>query len=192
MKQLIAPIAIIAALIVFFVVVDRKEFNHHDNVHAVRSESPTANRKLLVSVPETMHETEAMIAVETKSVEEKSVDTVQKKKIRSLLKPSRHAGTEPEEKPVPVAVPVVTAEEAKLLNVDTSSDSYLVLTYCCETNDHFELDVNGTSYPLTGADHSYLWLKKVMSIPRGTNKLSIKAKGKGNAYIAIGDIKLYQ
>ncbi len=94
MKQLIAPIAIIVALIAVFVIIDRKEFSRrHDNVQTIQSESPTTNRKPTVSVPETKPVTESKSAVEAKPVE-----------------------TKPEEKPLPAAVPVVTAEEAEKLN----------------------------------------------------------------------------
>ena len=41
MKQLIVPIAIIVALIAFFVIIDRKEFSRHDDVQTVQNESPT-------------------------------------------------------------------------------------------------------------------------------------------------------
>ena len=78
------------------------------------------------------------------------------------------------------------------LSSDASSDLYLVLTYCCEGYDNLELRVNGVAYPLTGADHSYMWLKKVISIPQGTKTLNIEVKGKSNSYFAIGDILLYQ
>ena len=57
MKQLIAPIAIIVALIAFFVIIDRKEFRRH-GVQTVQSESLASNRKTLVSVPATKPENE--------------------------------------------------------------------------------------------------------------------------------------
>lgn len=91
MKRLIAPIAIIVALIAFFVIIDRKEFSRHDNVRTVQNENPSTNRKPLVSVPETKPVTDVKPAVETKSVE-----------------------TKPGEKLLPAAAPVVTAEEAEM------------------------------------------------------------------------------
>lgn len=70
MKQLIAPIAIIVALIAFFVIIDRKEFSRHDDVQTVQSESPTSNRKPTFSVPETKPVTDVKPAVEAKPVAE--------------------------------------------------------------------------------------------------------------------------
>ena len=70
MKQLIVPIAIIVALIAFFVIIDRKEFSRHDDVQTVQSESPTSNRKPTVSVPETKPVTDVKPAVEAKPVAE--------------------------------------------------------------------------------------------------------------------------
>ena len=70
MKQLIAPVAIIVALIAFFVIIDRKAFSRHDDVQTVQSESPTSKRKPTVSVPETKSVTEIKPAVETKTVVE--------------------------------------------------------------------------------------------------------------------------
>ncbi len=63
MKQLIVPIAIIVALIAFFVIIDR-----HDGVQTVQSVSPTTKRKPAVSVPEIKPVTELKPAVETKPV----------------------------------------------------------------------------------------------------------------------------
>ena len=90
MKQLIVPIAIIVALVAFFFIIDRKEFNRHDDVQTVQSESPTSNKKPLVSVPETKPVIEVKPAVEAKPVETKPV-----------------AGTKPlaENKPVAEAKP---------------------------------------------------------------------------------------
>ena len=73
MKQLFVPISLIVVLIVFFVIVDRKEFSSHDSVQTVQSESPTSNRKPTVSVPNTKPMTEVKVSGETKPVETKSV-----------------------------------------------------------------------------------------------------------------------
>ena len=173
MKQLIVPIAIIIALIAFFVVVDRTEFSRHDDVQTVQSESSTSNKKPLVSVPETKPVTEVKPAVETKPVAEaqpvtdpkpvteakpktdsKPVETTPVVETKSTeaktvaetkpvenkpvaeIKTEKPADTKPvaeiktekpaDTKPVaqtkpgeellPAAVPVVTAEEAEILN----------------------------------------------------------------------------
>ena len=152
MKQLISPIAIIVGLIAFFVIIDRKEFNRHDDVQTVQSESSTTNRKPTVSVPETKSVTEIKPAVETKTVVETKpmaetkpvteakpvTETKPKTDVKSTetkpvaetkpaeAKPVTEAKPEekakpvteakPEEKAKPTAVPVVSAEEAKMLN----------------------------------------------------------------------------
>lgn len=76
--------------------------------------------------------------------------------------------------------------------LDASQDSYLVFTYYNESKDRFELEINGMNYPLTGVDDQYMWLKKTVPLPAGISTLTIKAKGKKEAYIAIGGIQLYQ
>jgi len=58
MKQLIVPIAIIAALIAFFIIIDHKEFNRHQDVRTVQKEASTVNGKPSSAVPETPHTTE--------------------------------------------------------------------------------------------------------------------------------------
>lgn len=70
MKQLIAPIVVIAALIACFIIIDREEFNRHEDDQTVQSVSPTNNRKPTVSVPETKPVTELKPTSETKPVEE--------------------------------------------------------------------------------------------------------------------------
>ena len=70
MKQLIVPIAIIVALIAFFVIIDRKEFSRHDDVETVQIKSPTTNRKPTVSVPEMKPANELKPAGETKPMDE--------------------------------------------------------------------------------------------------------------------------
>lgn len=137
MKQIIVPIVIIAALIAFFVIVDRKEFSRHDDVQTVQSESTTSNKKPLVSVPEIKSENELKPAgktnlvannkpvVETKSVAESKVSTDPKpmeSMTDSVAEASPFEGdtstknvTETK-KLMPTAVPVVNAEEAEKLN----------------------------------------------------------------------------
>ena len=135
MKQLIAPIAIIVALIAFFVIIDRKEFSRHDDVQTVQSESPMTNRKPAVSVAETKPVTEMKPAVETKSVPE--IQPMIDSKFVSAAKPktdtkpdktkplaeTKHAEAQSvvkqiEKKTTQTAVPVATAEDAKLLNAE--------------------------------------------------------------------------
>ena len=136
MKQLIMPAAIIVALIAFFIVIDRKEFSrHNDDVQAVQSESPATNRKTTVSVPETKPVTDVKTAAETKPVETKPVaetnpateaKPVTEAKPKTDTKPAetkpvadtKTVGTNPEEKLLPAAVPVVTAAEAEKLNAE--------------------------------------------------------------------------
>ena len=102
MKQLSAPIAIIVALIAFFVIIDRKEFSRYDDVQTVQSESPTSNRKATFSVPETKPLTEVKPAIETKPVETKPV---------TETKPV--AETKPMTEAKPVTDPKLTVTEAK-------------------------------------------------------------------------------
>lgn len=155
MKQLIVPIAIIIALITFFIVVDCKEFSRHDDVQTVQSESPTTNKKPTVSVPEMKPITEVKPTVEAKPVVEikpvaeakpntdpkpagtKPVDETKPAEVKPIAetKPAetkpvaetqtdKPAETKPqvqtnlEEKLLPAAVPVVTAEEAEKLNAE--------------------------------------------------------------------------
>ena len=165
MKQLIAPIAIIAALIAFFVILEHKEFSRHDDVQTIQSENPTSNGKPLVSVsdPETKPVTDAKPATETKPVETKPVaetkpvteaKPVTDPKPKTDVKPTetkpavetkpvaetksvaetkpaevkpvetKPAETKPvaetkrEEKLLPAAAPVVSAEEAEKLNAE--------------------------------------------------------------------------
>lgn len=70
MKQLIVPVAIIVALIAFFVVMDRKDFNHCNDVQAVKSESSTTIRKPTVPDPQTTAVIETNPSVELKSMTE--------------------------------------------------------------------------------------------------------------------------
>ena len=147
MKQLIAPIAIIVALIAIFVIIDRKEFSRHDDVQTAQSESHPSNRKPLVSVPKTKSVTDAKSAVEAKPgaetkplVETKPVVETKPAEVKPVAE-TKTADTKPmaetktdkpaETKPVtetrleemarPIAVPVVTAEEAEKLNAEAMS-----------------------------------------------------------------------
>lgn len=75
---------------------------------------------------------------------------------------------------------------------DESKQHFLVFTYCCESNDKFELEVNDKSFPLSGNDQSYIWTKKVVPIPNGTHVINVSAHGRENSFFAVGGIQLYQ
>jgi len=139
MKQLIAPVVIIVALIAFFVIIDRKEFSRHDNVQrVVQSGNRMTSRNQSVPVPETKLTTEAKPTVETKPIAETQPVTDPK----PVTEANPKTDTKPAEtKPVfdtihltelnssveiitqttkndllPEAIPVVTPEDAEKLN----------------------------------------------------------------------------
>ena len=146
MKQLIAPVAIIIALLVFFVIVDRREFNRYYDVQTVPSKTLTSNKKPLVSAPETKSGTELKPVAETKPAEARPVETktiaetrptetmtVETMPVAAETRPAEvkpvtemktdkpaeikpMAETKTDVMPTPIAVPVVTAEEAEKLN----------------------------------------------------------------------------
>ena len=138
MKQLIVPIAIIVALIAFFVIIDRKEFSRHDDVQTIPIESSTTNRKPTAFVSETTPAIELKPVVETKPVTEakpvaetkpktdvkpaemKPVAEMKPAEVKTVeVKPAEAkpvTEAKPEEKAKPAAVPVVSADEAKILN----------------------------------------------------------------------------
>ena len=136
MKQIIIPVAIIVALIAFFVIIDRKEFSRHNDVQTVQSESSTTNRKQTVSVPETTPVTEVKPAIGSKPVAETKPMTSPKPETEAKSKTDTKTAetkpmeatpvaetktdkpviqTKPEEKFLPAAVPVLSPEEALLL-----------------------------------------------------------------------------
>ena len=102
MKYLYLPIILIASLIVFFVIIDRKEFNRYDDTQTDQRVSSTANRER-GSVPKMKPATEVKPAVRTKSFETDPENAI---KTETALKPIES------ETDSPVAVPVVSAEEA--------------------------------------------------------------------------------
>ena len=133
MKQLIAPVAIIIALIVFFVIVDRNEFRHNGNVQTVQSEDFTTNRKPSVSLHKTKPVTELKAnpgdkepvdnkpVAETKPVEAKPQSFVTKTesaeaKTLAETDTDKPAGIKREEKGKPQAVTFLTPEEAVMAN----------------------------------------------------------------------------
>ena len=126
MKSLIVPIAVIVTLVVLFVIVDKREFNRHNDVQTVQSENTMVYRKPAVSVSRTkLAETNSV--TKTKPVETKFISEAEpvaetkpaEIKPAAETKPAEiklAAETKPEGRSVPVAVPVVTQEEAEKLN----------------------------------------------------------------------------
>lgn len=99
MKQRIVPIVIIVGLIVFFVFVDRKDFNRYNDVQPVQGYNLKSNKKAFsVTTEEMKHVTDEHTTPETKTELE-----------------TKHEHAE-ETQLVPFAVPVVTPEEAGRLN----------------------------------------------------------------------------
>ena len=124
MKQLIVPIVVIVALIAFFVIIGRNEFERHEDVQTVQSESPTSNRKPTVFVLETKPVTESKSTIESKPVEKELTEfksafpeeqPLEGKSDGSKLK-SDTTIAQPENKNAPMAIPVLTPEEAELSN----------------------------------------------------------------------------
>lgn len=124
MKQLIVPIVIIVALIVFFVIINREDFNRHEDVQMVQSENPTSNRKPTVSVLETKPVPASKSTIESKPFENKTTEIksaspeeqpLEGKSDSSKLE-SDTAIAQLENKNVPMAIPVLTPEEAELSN----------------------------------------------------------------------------
>ena len=119
MKQLIMFIAVIGAMIAFFVIIDRKDFYSGDDV-AVQKEAVTRNPNTVATIKpiekpvETKPTTETKPEVDTKSAEKK---TVAETKL-TMVKHDETKTKNGKEKLLPAAVPVVTAEEAKNLNMD--------------------------------------------------------------------------
>ena len=81
MKRLIVSIAIIIALIAFFIIFSRKEFNRHNDVQTVQNESSTFNKPPSASVHETKPVTESKLLVS-----ENNPETIGILLIKSLLK----------------------------------------------------------------------------------------------------------
>ena len=120
MKSIIANtlIATIVAIIVLFVIVDRKVFCHYDDVQTVQSESSATNRLPSVSVPEVELVTKTT-PVEIKLIAETRPITASMPANGSgEIEDRTHAETKPmsETRPTPAAVPIVTQEEAQKMN----------------------------------------------------------------------------
>lgn len=130
MRQLIVPIAIIVALITFFVFVDRKEFNRYDVVHTIQSETLTANRKPPISVSETKAVAEEINTVEATPVVEDNLTGGMIVDSKSVFESKSVKGKEPvvevilaEVAPLtetikasPTVLPVATPKEAEIAN----------------------------------------------------------------------------
>ena len=93
MKKIVVPVAIIVALIAFFVIVGRKEFDRHGDVQTVQSESPLTNTKIMVSASGTKPTTEVEPAAEPKQGSSVILDP-------------------------PSAIPVLSPEEALIANAE--------------------------------------------------------------------------
>ena len=109
MKQLIVPIAIIVALIAFFVIIDRKEFSRHED-QTVQSTKPIDTKPVVEKLSEVNPVAETKPVERSQPAEGLSPETTPDSRDQAL------AQTTPEENLRPAAVPVVTAEEAKKLN----------------------------------------------------------------------------
>lgn len=131
MKQIIAIIAVVIGLFVFFVIIDCNEFSH-DN-QPVQSESSATKQKPVVSVTGTNPATEVKPMVENKPVETnpiaktkpvaatKNAEAKAFSDVKPIVetKPAKTnlvTETKSEPNPGPAAVPVVAEEEAKKLN----------------------------------------------------------------------------
>ena len=110
MKQLIVPIAIIVALFTFFVIVDRREFSHYKDVQTVQGTNNTKKTKRwdLVSGGGSVGDHRQVIAAWLEVVEHGSTDDgSEKRPSEANFNDVRSNDTN-----YPVAVPVITAEEA--------------------------------------------------------------------------------
>lgn len=122
MKQLIAPIAIIVALIAFFVVIDRKDFYSGGDV-AVQKEAVTGKKPTTETTLKPVEKPAEANPSEVKPTETKPVETkpmVETKPVETKPAETKPVKTTPvaEEKLAPAVIPVVTAEEAKKLNAE--------------------------------------------------------------------------
>ena len=74
----------------------------------------------------------------------------------------------------------------------TDKDIIVEIIYCCKANDKIQLEINNQLIPLPSVQDSFFWCKKITSLPYQTKAISIKALGPNGAFIAIGNIKIYQ
>ena len=119
MKQLIIPLAIIVALIVFFFVADRKEF-----IRYIRYETESVN------VVKTANETKTVKSKPAEKAENNPVAENKPDEMKPAVETKTDQSVEAqpvteaksEEKPVPTAVPVVTAEEAEKRNAEALAE----------------------------------------------------------------------
>ena len=113
MKHLIVPTVIIIGLVVVFVIVDSKEFNHFDDAQTVQKERTATNRRqiYLRSRNKNHYRDEACHTSIKPSGEAKQGET-KMEETKSFSK---------QESPVPVAVPVASAEEVEKLNIQAAA-----------------------------------------------------------------------
>ena len=111
MKQLIVPVAIIIALIAFFIIIDRKEFS--GNVQKIAHVLPAETKTVAEVKPAEIKTVETKSAAETKSVEAKPV--VEETKTDNPTESKPMGAEMSEEKTKPAAVPVLTKEQADAL-----------------------------------------------------------------------------
>ena len=121
MKVLIVPIAIIIALIAFFVIIDRKEFSRYDNARTVQSESPATNWKPTGSVPQTQPATGEKSLAEATPVTEAIRAKAKSAETGSAVGSKSAEDNTGKNKPAPAAVPVLTPEEAIKANKEAIS-----------------------------------------------------------------------
>ena len=108
MKQIVLPVVIVVGLIVFFVIVDKKEFNHYDGNLSAEKKSAVTNvgnkKPKTVSFsrvpPTTTTEPSGTTNAAATKHNENEISTTENKL---------------EAKPIPVAVPVLSPAEAKAL-----------------------------------------------------------------------------
>ncbi len=91
MKSLIIPLIIISSLILFFAIIDRKEFNRNDDIQTVQGDNNVSKRK------------SASISTAGTSLSRKANSAVEAKPKNNIF---------------PVAIPVVTPEEAEKINAE--------------------------------------------------------------------------
>lgn len=109
MKQLFVPLAIIVSLIVFFVIIDRKDFNHDNDVQTLQNDpNASARNPFVASVPEMKPATESKPPVETKTVAE----TKPVAEAKSVTDPKSVTETKPKTDTKPAEVKAVETKPA--------------------------------------------------------------------------------
>ena len=113
MKQLIVLVAIIVALFAFFVIVDHKEFSHNKDIQTVQGTNNTKKKKRRDTVSSggdgRIGDHRQVIAAWLKVTEHDSADDGSEKEPAETKSIEIRSNTDIN---YPVAVPVITAEEA--------------------------------------------------------------------------------